>query len=340
VVLRPIDGADNGMRMDESLTAPPATVVIPTFNEEACIRQCLDSLRAQDAGDLTFLVVDGGSTDATRSIVEAVAAEDPRVRLIDNPKRMPAAAMNVGIGACTTEYLVRADAHALYEPDFVRRSLETLIETGAVNAGGPMRPQGTTPFGRAVAAVTTSRVGIGWGAFHFTDRRRDVDTVYLGCWRTETLRNIGGYDEHHLSRAGEDMELNFRLRKAGGRIVCDPSIRSTYFPRSTPGGLWRQYWTYGTCKATALIMHRRLPSLRPLAPALLVLALVAAPFIGGLAWLAPAAWLLLVAGTAVALSRRPGVSAPRSALALAICHLAYGIGFWAGLSRGMFVRRV
>src|SRR2546429_8852551 len=99
-----------------------------------------------------------------------MAREVPRVRLIDNPRRMPAAAMNVGIGACTTEYLVRADAHALYEPDFVRRSLETLIETGAVNAGGPMRPQGTTPFGWADADVTSLRRGIGLGGLHFTDR--------------------------------------------------------------------------------------------------------------------------------------------------------------------------
>jgi succinoglycan biosynthesis protein ExoA len=288
--------------------------------------------------DLTFLVVDGGSSDATRCIVEDIVSRDRRVRLLDNPKRMPAAAMNVGIAACTSEFLVRADAHGRYAPDFVRRSLDVLVETGAVNVGGPMRPEGTTPFGRAVAAVTTSRIGIGWGAFHFTERRQDVDTVYLGCWRTKTLRAAGGYDEDRLGRAGEDMELNFRLRQAGGRIVCDPSIRSVYIPRNSPAALWRQYWTYGSCKATTLTMHRRLPTLRPLAPAGLVAGLALAPVVGGPAWVVPLAWLLLVVGSATVFGRRRGVDGRRAALALAICHLAYGLGFWAGLSRAAFVR--
>src|SRR5437763_11600228 len=103
-----------------------ATVVVPTLNEERHIRQCLATLQAQDFSDIEVVVVDGGSVDGTRSIVAAVADDDRRVRLVDNPRRTPAAAMNVGITSCSTPYLVRADAHAVYAPDFVRRSLQAL----------------------------------------------------------------------------------------------------------------------------------------------------------------------------------------------------------------------
>jgi cellulose synthase/poly-beta-1,6-N-acetylglucosamine synthase-like glycosyltransferase len=267
-----------------------------------------------------------------------MSAADPRVQLLDNPRRSAAAAMNVGVAAATGEFVVRADAHSVYAPDFVRRSLEVLAETGAADAGGPMRPVGTSRFGRAVAAVTTSRIGMGSGAFHWTTRQQVVDTVYLGCYRRATLDHLGGYDETGLQWAAEDQELNFRLRRQGATIVCDPSIRSWYFPRDTPGALWRQYRNYGVCKVSTLVKHRKLPTLRPLAPPALVAALalsaVAAVVTRRPLPAAPvAAWVALVATVGARLGRQPGVEPARASLALAICHVSYGVGFWAGCGR-------
>ena len=81
---------------------------------------------------------------------------------------------------------------------------------------------------------------------------------------------MGGYDEEGIQWAAEDQELNFRVRRAGGRIWLDPTIRSQYFPRSTPTALWRQYRNYGVCKASTLDKHRTLPYWRPLVPAFMV----------------------------------------------------------------------
>src|SRR5205085_12029362 len=119
------------------------TVVVPAYNEQEWIRDCLDSLLAQDYPDFVVLVVDGFSTDDTRPIVEEVTARDGRVRLLDNPRRTAAAAMNVGLASTTTDVLLRADAHAVYAPDFVAKSVQVLAETGADDVGGPMRPVGT-----------------------------------------------------------------------------------------------------------------------------------------------------------------------------------------------------
>ncbi len=212
-------------------------------------------------------MVDGGSTDGTREIVAGVG--DP-VRLVDNPRVTAAAAMNVGLAAARNHLIVRADAHTLYADDYVARSVAARRQSGADWVGGPMRAVGTTNFGRAVAAVTSSPFGVGPGRFHYATEATDVETVYLGVFDRRIVEEVGGYDETDLQWAAEDQELAYRLRRAGRRIRVDPSIRSWYFPRQTPEALWRQYVNYGMCKASTLAKHRTLPYWRPLAPAIMV----------------------------------------------------------------------
>lgn len=313
--------------------APSVSIILPTLNERGFIFDCLASLLQQDYPALTeILVVDGGSTDGTRDIV---ASLPPPVRLVDNPRVTAAAAMNIGLAASVGEIICRADAHALYRDDYIRHCVEVLQETGAANVGGRMRAQGTTRFGRAVAAVTSTPAGVGPARFHYALERQDVDTVYLGCWRRQYLEELGGWDEESLQWAAEDQELNFRIRQRGGRIVLDPDIVSWYFPRETPRHLWRQYFNYGVAKASTLAKHGRLPYWRPLAPA----ALVGAAAVGGVAGRGPVRlavplvhglMIFLVAGR---LSRAPGVRLWDAAAAAAICHWSYGFGFWRGLLR-------
>ena len=313
---------------------PTISILLPTLNERAYITDCLASLRAQDAAEvIEILVIDGGSTDGTRDLVEAAGAP---VRLVDNPRVTAAAAMNVGIAAAEGEVVCRADAHTVYAPDYVRRCVEVLAETGAANVGGRMQAVGENRFARAVAAVTSSPFGVGPGKFHYAEGRHTVDTVYLGCWRRETLLAAGGYDETGLQWAAEDQELNLRLRQAGGRIVLDSSIRSWYFPRSTPRALARQYANYGMAKASTLAKHRTLPTWRPLAPAALVGAAAAGAVLGrrpATRLAVPAAYAAGNAWASLRLARQPGVAPQRAAAAMAICHWSYGAGFWRGLGR-------
>ncbi len=321
--------------------APPVTVVLPTLNERSAIVDCLDSLSAQTYPNIAeVLVVDGGSTDGTRSIVER---RKGNVRLVDNPGRTAANAMNNGLAAANTDVIVRVDAHTHYAPDYVAASVEALHESGADWVGGPMRPVGLTSFGRSVSAVTSSPLGIGNGAFHYATEACDVDTVYLGTFDRRIVEEVGGYDTETLQWAAEDQELNYRLRLAGRRIRLDPRIRSWYFPRQTPGALFRQYRNYGICKASTLKKHRRLPYLRPLAPA----ALVAGSVVIGVAGIVSGRRLAAVAplvsygagsfAAAFSLSDDPGVAPHRAWGALAIMHWGYGLGFWQGVLR--IVRR-
>jgi GT2 family glycosyltransferase len=312
-------------------------VVLPTLNEREYITDCLDSLEAQEyEGIAEILVVDGGSTDGTRDMVRARGG---LVRLVDNPRVTAAAAMNVGIVAAAGDVIVRVDAHAVYDADFVGRSLQALTESGAGVVGGPMRPIGRTAFGRAVAAVTSSPFGMGPGRFHYATDAQDVETVWLGTYRRRTVTDVGGYDETELQWAAEDQELNYRLRQAGHRIRLDPAIRSSYFPRQRLKALWDQYVNYGLCKASTLKKHRTLPYWRPLAPAALVAGTVLVGLVG-VASRRPAVVLAPILGyaagagvIALRLGSEPGVAPHRAFLALAACHWGHGVGFWRGIAR-------
>lgn len=318
-------------------TLPPVSVVLPTLNERGFVTDCLASLLAQDYPSIDeILVVDGGSDDGTRDLAEAFGAP---VRVVDNPRVTAAAAMNVGLAEAANELVVRVDAHSVYAPDYVRRSIEALEESGADVVGGPMRPVGRTAFGRAVAAVTTSPIGIGNGRFHYAEEAQDVETVYLGTYRRTALQGVDGWDETELQWAAEDQELHYRLRLEGRRIRLDPRIRSSYFPRQTPGSLWRQYVNYGLCKASTLKKHRTLPYWRPLAPAALVAGTAGAVVVGlatrrpAIVVLPVAAWATMAGAASARMAADPGVAPHRALGALAICHWGYGLGFWRGVGR-------
>ena len=321
----------------------PITIILPTLNERGHIRDCLDSLKAQDYTNVVeILVVDGGSQDGTQDIVKA---EGGNVRLIHNPRMTAAAAMNIGIQECSTSVYVRVDAHTLYATDYVSRSVKTFEESDAKVVGGPMRPIGTNPFGRAVSAVTSSPLGVGPGRFHYSEKQEEVETVYLGIFDRDFVIKVGGYDETNLQWAAEDQELNYRIRKAGGKILLDPRIRSTYFPRDKPRSLARQYHNYGMCKASTLAKHKTLPYWRPMVPAFMVmfcLLWIPLTVLTGRALLAPLPFVLYCT-CAIAIgfrmSKQSGVTPFDVATALTICHWSYGFGFWRGIFRIVTLRK-
>lgn len=326
---------------------PLVSLIIPMFNEERHIGDLLASVAAQDypLDRLEVLVVDGASTDGSAQVVRSFQDRIPGLRLITNPRRLTPTSLNLGLREARGEIYVRMDSHSTMAPDYVRTCVETLQRTGADNVGGLMRPVGTNRRSEAVSLATCSRFGIGGARFHYATEPQYVDTVYLGCYRLDRLRELGGYDESMI--INEDDELNFRLTLDGGRIFLNPEIRSSYHPRASLRALWKQYYRYGRWKVRLMQKHRRLTSLRHLVPAAF-----AASLLAGLAlwpWTAWGGWLLLAVlgayGAAnlafsVALAARAGWRhLPLLPPTFLVLHLAYGGGFLAGIVEFLLLRR-
>lgn len=319
------------------MAVPSVSILLPVLDEIADIDACLASLLGQKFdGDLEVVVADGGSTDGTRERLAEWAERDGRLRLLDNPGRRQAHGLNLAARAASGEVLVRADAHTTYDPSYVHASVAVLIETGAVAAGGRLRPQGRSRTGRAVAAAMRSPFGIGPARFHHAERRELVDTVYLGAFFRADLLASGGF-RALPSGVAEDADLYWRWRRQGRAIVVDPAIRSFYRPRETLRAFARQNWAYGIGKAEMLWINGRLPSWRPLAPLGLVAGLAAGAVLGMRGRRGPiagvlTAWGLVVAAATVTTDAQPAAR-PRTALAVAVMHLAYGLGLTYGLLR-------
>ena len=308
------------------MTEPTVTVVIPTYREAAHIEQTLSAVRGQTYSKIVeVLVVDGRSDDSTRALAAAGGAT-----VLDNPDRVQAAGLNVGIAAAAGEVIVRVDGHCTIEPEYVERCVEALVRTGAALVGGAMSPVAEQGMPAAIALAMASPLGAGPARFHSGGAPGWVDTVYLGAYRTADAVAVGGYATD--VGVNEDAEFAVRMAKRGG-VWFDPSIRSTYTPRRSLRAVATQFWRYGTSRAATVRRHPSSIAPRQLAGPLLVLGLCSP-------WRRRVlgAYLAVVAAEAV----RQAASAGRDGLLVApvlpAMHVPWGIGVLVGLT-GLVDRR-
>jgi succinoglycan biosynthesis protein ExoA len=320
------------------------SVVIPARDEEKWIRGCLDSILSNDFPHtrLEILVVDGMSEDRTRDIVHEFVRRHPCVRLIQNPRRIIPAALNLGIREARGEIIVRMDAHTTYATDYIRLAVQALETSGAAMVGAMQPPVGDSLVTCAIASATSSPFGVGNSYYHYGKESRWVeDSVYLGVWYKKTLKEIGDFNEKWL--VNEDSELNHRLRAAGGKILLSAELHCSYHVRGSLRALGRQYFRYGMWRAKTSLIHPASLSWRQLVPPIfevsLLLSLALAWISLPLALIIPCAYMianLAITGATVA---RKGWRHCLVPIAFCTLHISWGSGFLVGLVRFCMTRR-
>jgi succinoglycan biosynthesis protein ExoA len=317
---------------------PSVSVIIPMFNEELRIEACIEGLLRQTyAGPMEILVIDGGSSDRSCEITRALSAREPHIRLIDNPRRRPAAAANIGVAEARGEILCFLSAHGEPLSSYVEESVEVLLRTGAAGVGGSYEHVGTDPRSRAIGLAMRSRFGMASTHRIATDQQ-EVDTISHPTFWRSAIVEAGGYDEGLTSN--EDYELNHRVRTKVGPLVFAPSIRSVYRPRPSLRALGRQFHTYGLGKAEVAVRHPDSVRWRHLVPPALVLFLAASPVLARTG-LGRRSIVLAVIGYvgllgAAVRTEEPGrheASTGTFVLALPTMHLSWGAGVLRGLLR-------
>jgi succinoglycan biosynthesis protein ExoA len=322
------------------------SVVMPSFNEEAYIRQAVESLMDDFFREnCELIVVDGQSVDGTREIVAGLQHAGIRLKLLENENRTQAFGLNLGIMEARGKYVARADAHSVYPPGYVKSCVELIERTGAGNAGGMMLPQGKSDCQKAIALAFRHPLGVGDAKWHLGNFQGDVDTIYLGNYRRDLFEEIGLFDTN--CRTNQDSELDLRILKAGKRVYLDSSIQVVYFPRETLSKLVKQYYFYGKGRAYTTFKHRKVTSWRQLAPQCLVLGLPAFLILSlwqPLFLLFPALYVGAVLSISL-LSRRKSreITEKQRLLMAAACilmHVSWGVGFLAhALSRPLLRKK-
>ncbi|NIZ92026.1 glycosyltransferase family 2 protein [Kineococcus rubinsiae] len=311
------------------------TVVIPAKDEEAAIGACLRSVLAQDWPHLQVLVVDGASSDSTVAVVTALAARDPRVELLVNPRGIIPASLNLAVRHARGRWLVRIDAHASVPPDYVRTAVAHLSTGRWGGVGGRKDGIGGGPSGDAIAAAMASRFGVGGSTYHHGTVAQSVEHIPFGAYPLSVVRELGGWDED--LRVNQDFEFDYRVRSAGHQLLFDPALVIKWENRQTVAALFQQYRRYGRGKVKVASKHPR--SLRPrhLAAPALVLLLATAAAAGtvrprvGLGLAAPYGLALAVATARTAPQVSGAGQRARLVAAFAAMHVGWGLGFYQGL---------
>lgn len=252
-------------------------VIIPTLNEEKFIARCLDSVIEQSYPfrDMDVMVVDGGSNDRTREIVEEYGRKYINIRFIHNPGRIQSIAFNIGVENSDAPYIVRLDAHALYKPYYIEgciKGLEGDSKRGNVGGQWDIQPQNDSLWAITNAILNYSKFGIGGASYRIGAKAGDVDTVPFGSFPRTMIEKIGGMRDD-LPR-GEDNEFNSRIKRAGYSIYFDPAIECIYYARPTLKASCRQMYANGESIGHLFYVDRDSIGFRHLIPLVFVVGII------------------------------------------------------------------
>lgn len=315
-------------------TQPTVSAVIPLYNEIAHIGSVVDALLAQDYPALTEIwFVDGMSNDGTFEELQRLKDRDPRIKVLNNPRRNQAAALNLAFSQIQSDVVIRLDGHAQYGPDLIRQSVRALLQTGAGGVGAIARPLASdTLVGQSIVAAHESRIGVGVARFRQAGTSGWVDTVWNGCYWKHVADRVGPLRED-LLRA-EDNDFNARVRALGYGLYLSPDIKAYYYPRQSLRELWRQHFTNGAGVVRTFFENRQAIGLHHLVPLAFVVSLLL-PLIVSVFWppaslaLIPVLLLYLPAlllFSVIAWRKNPGYYVLLLPVVFAVLHISYGLG--------------
>jgi glycosyltransferase involved in cell wall biosynthesis len=232
------------------------SVVMPTFNRWAQLQRVLEGYGAQSIGTGAFevLVCDDASSDDTPAQVRAFAETAPyRLHYLRQEKKGPAAARNMGIAAASAPLVVLTDDDCVPHPEFLARHLASTRPGVATIGYIDWHPEITvTPF------MAFLSPGYRFNFAQITDPAdatfRCFYTANVSAWRSDLLA-VGGFDEGFPAAAYEDIELGYRLHRAGIRLVYDREAIIFHLHEMRLEGMVRSQVVNGRSAAYAVTKH-------------------------------------------------------------------------------------
>lgn len=314
------------------------TIIIPIYNEEKYIETCINSLLLQDysKSDMEWLFIDGESSDETINILNHFQLQYPElINIITNPSKTVPYAMNLGIEAAHGDYIIRLDAHADYPKDYISKCVYFLKKTDADNVGGLIETKGSGTIGDAASKVLSSRFGVGNSKFRTNGFSGYVDTVPFGAFKKEVFQKYGLYDVR-LTR-NQDIELNYRIRKLGGKVFLTNDIRSTYYCRNTLYNFVKMNFNNGKWNVLTMYLCPGSMGIRHFIPLFFVISLLLLPV---LSMISPVIKAIFLIELAMYLSLDLIYSLKAASnykqfsilfLLFPLLHISYGIGSFSGI---------
>jgi GT2 family glycosyltransferase len=231
---------------DDERQWPSVSVVVCAYNAADTIDDCLTALEHAKYPRLEIIVVDDGSTDATASRVRRYS----KARLIQTPNNGLSAARNVGLHAASGEIVTYIDADVRVDSLWLIHLVQPFVRSTAVATGGPnVAPSDDGWFSQCVARAPGAPNHV-----MFDDRHAEHIPGCNFAARRDALLAIGGFDPIFL-RAGDDVDVCWRLQDGGGWIAFAPAALVWHHHRGRLTAFWHQQVGYGEGEAWLRLRH-------------------------------------------------------------------------------------
>jgi glycosyltransferase involved in cell wall biosynthesis len=311
------------------------SVVIPCRNEVKAIEGTVKAILASDYPEIEILVVDGMSDDGTREVLDRLCATEPRVRRIDNPKKLTPFAFNLGVKNARGAYIQIVGSRNVMARDYISLLVKNIEADPAVACvGGDYQHVSDSKMGRWISLAMESRFGMGVGNYRTMRGDCYVDTVGVPLYKASVFLEVGYFDEQ-LTR-NQDDEFNFRLTERGLKIKYVHNAKVTYLVRGSVKKAFHQFSQYGYFKVFVNKKHRAITTGRQLVPAAFLafwmLGIPLALFFPQVAWLLLVVAALYIFTGLITAGRGLGIKDRVAVLGTCLAlHLGYGLGYWQGI---------
>ncbi len=247
------------------------SIIIPCLNEEHYIDACIKSILLSDIDykNTEVMFVDGESSDKTVEIINSYQTKYPFIKILNNPKKITPISMNIGIKASKGDYIFIISAHAKYKKDYFSKLLVEIQRLDVDCVGGVLvtEVKHKNKKSNSIKEILSHKFGVGNASFRTgSSEIKAVDTVAFGCYKKETFKKYGLYDERLVRN--QDIELNKRIINGGGKIYLIPDVKSIYYARENfmdlaknnySNGFWNVLTAYYTKTLNSLSLRHFIP---------------------------------------------------------------------------------
>ncbi|MHA1800044.1 MAG: glycosyltransferase [Candidatus Helarchaeota archaeon] len=244
---------------------PFVSIVLAVRNEEDTIKKCIEAILNQDYPHNCYeiLVIDGLSEDDTQNIVlDLIKKNKDRIKLLMNQEKSAAFGRNIGILESKGEYVGILHGRGIVNKNWISNLTQILMqgdETIAA-AGCIALTANKTAITEAEEVVLSSSFGgFRTATSKIISKEKkpqifEAESIGVSLYKKSILLKVGLYDEKLFS--GEDFELNYRIRKAGYKILGSTSAIINYYRRTTLGSFKSRLYNFGQGRACIIKKHR------------------------------------------------------------------------------------
>lgn len=329
------------------LSLPLVSFIIVARNATIHLPRILADILRQDYPDdkLEIILVDGESTDNSLGIMEKFAENHHEMiaKVLNNPEKILSCGWNLALDEAKGDIILHVDAHSSIPKDFITKNVESILSGEDIVGGQSITMMPSGIWCSILAIAERSKFGSGAAEFRNPGIPRYVDTLAHAAYKQSVFANVGGYDERLVRN--QDLEIHYRMKKAGFRFFFDPKIKSSYISRSTLYELLKQKYATGLWIGLIMGVQPRCFGLRHFVPALFVAALI----IGSIliiiwSWL-PLVLLGILYALGVFIFTFEAIIKAQFRLKpfcillpiiFFLIHLIYGMGTWIGLVKMPF----